>query len=212
MKIFRGIILPIKLNEGVQTGTTDLFKTVPDEIQLFRTGVYNHPEYGRMEITSDILKKMVLNFSEKVRGIDIALDYKHDSEAEAAAWFSELYTKENDSQLWGKVRWTDKGKDKILSEEYKYISPDFTFLYTDNQSMKQYGPVLLGAGLTNRPFIKGMQPITLSEEFPMNELEKLKEENALLKAELEKLKADKSGNVEANEAEKKIQRSRSKTS
>lgn len=204
-------MLPIqfKLDESTQ-GNTDLFKKVPDEIQLFRTGVYYHPEYGKMEITSDILKKMVINFSEKVRGIDIALDYKHESQAEAAAWFTEVYTKENDTQLWGRIRWTEKGKNKILNEEFKYISPDFTFEYTDNQTQKKFGPVLLGAGLTNRPFIKNMQPITLSEENTMNELEKLKAENELLKAEIEKLKAGKGEVMEATDAEKKYKEAEAK--
>lgn len=190
--IYRGVGVKIKLSES----TDSVSQHVPNELQLFKAGVYYHDSYGKIEITPDILKKMAFNFNEKVRGIDLALDYKHDSEGEAAAWFEEVYTKENDTELWFKPRWTPQGKETILSEKYKYISPDFTLSYIDNEKLTNHGPVLMGAGLTNRPFIKRMAPIILSEEYKMDELQKLKEENALLKAENEKLKAAASGKPE----------------
>ena len=52
----------------------------------------------------------------------------------------------------------------------RYISADFDFNYVDSESKISFGPTLLGAGFTNRPHIKEMQPIILSE----NEIEKLK--------------------------------------
>lgn len=192
--IFRGACVKIKFAEM----SDEANRQAPLELQLFRAGTYFHEQYGKIEITPEILNKMVFNFKENVRGIEVALDYKHDSEGEAAAWFEDIYTKENGQELWFRPRWTRRGQDTILSEEFKYISPDFTLGYVDNQTLKNHGPVVLGAGLTNRPFIKGMQPITLSENegYKMDELQKLKEENALLKAENEKLKAAAAGKTE----------------
>jgi phage I-like protein len=133
------------------------------EIQLFRVGTFYHASYGKFEITKEILQAMEKNFQAKVRGIDLAVDYKHASDAEAAGWIKSLYLLNEGTELWASVDWTPKA-DKILSEkEFRYISPEFTFDYQDNETLQKYGPVLLGAGLTNRPTIKNMEPVVLSE-------------------------------------------------
>ena len=73
------------------------------------------------------------------------------------------------------------------------MSPDFTFNYVDNETLNEYGPTLFGAGLTNRPVIKNMEPvIQLSEELNMDLEQKVLELEGIinqLKAELEKLKS-----------------------
>lgn len=198
LKNFHGMLVPIKLSD-LGSGEA-LTRSLPKEIQLIRTGTYFHDKYGKIEITPDHLKKMVYNFNEKVRGIDIAVDYGHESEEEAAAWLQSVYTKNNDTELWAVPKFTKGGEEKVLSEEYRYISPDFTFEYTNNETLKNHGPVLLGAGLTNRPVIKGMAPLTLSEGYTMDELQKAKEKIALLEAEIAKLKAGNAG--EMSEADK----------
>lgn len=195
--------MPLALAEA---GTGEaLTRVLPKEVQLIRTGTYYHEKYGKIEITPAHLKTMVFNFNEKVRGVDIAMDYGHDSEREAAAWIQNVFTKNNDTELWATPKFTKNGEDKVLSEEYRYISPDFTFDYTNNETLKNHGAVLLGAGLTNRPVIKGMAPLTLSEGYTMDELQKANEKIALLEAEIAKLKsehmemgADKTKMAEAN--------------
>lgn len=135
------------------------------DIQLFRVGTFYHPDYGKFEITPDALKAMEKNFKNKIRGIDIAIDYKHNSEDIAAGWIQELYLSSDGKELWAKVDWTPKGNQVLSEKEFRYISPDFTFNYQDNESLKKYGPVLLGAGLTNRPTIKNMEPVVQLSEF-----------------------------------------------
>lgn len=135
------------------------------DIQLFRVGTFYHPEYGKFDITPEALKAMETNFKNKIRGIDIAIDYKHDSEDIAAGWIKELYLSSDGKELWAKVDWTPKGSQVLGEKEFRYISPDFTFNYQDNESLKKFGPVLLGAGLTNRPTIKNMEPVVQLSEF-----------------------------------------------
>jgi len=62
-----------------------------------------------------------------------------------------------------------------------------------------HGPTILGGGLTNRPFIKGMKPVSLSEDGTVIELEEisesgnpkiLKEVNESMKKTLEELKTE----------------------
>jgi phage I-like protein len=130
------------------------------QIQLFRTGKFHHDQYGTFEITQKMLGEMKANFEKKIRGIDIAVDYKHDSEDVAAGWIKALELKENgkETELWAQVDWTPKASKVLADKEFRYISPDFSFNYQDNETLKKHGPVLLGAGLTNRPVIKKMEP------------------------------------------------------
>lgn len=174
--------VPLRLSD--QAGFIE--NTLPSEVQVLKTGNYFHQ--GReIPITSADLQKMVFNFNEKVRGIDLMLDYGHNTEGEAAAWFSELYLAEDDTELWAKVTWTEGGKDAVLSKKYRYISADFDFNYKDNETLTEHGPTLFGAGLTNRPVVKRMEPIVqLSEktQYQENEMElekKLDELSEMLK-------------------------------
>lgn len=156
---------PIKLSDAAFADNQ-----IPERVQLLRSGKYFH--HGKeIEVSKDDLDKMVHNFQEGVRGIDLMIDYGHNSEGEAAAWVKNVYVeeKEDGHELWAEVVWTDGGKDSVLSKRYRYISADFHFNYTDNESLSEYGPTLFGAGLTNRPVVKKMQPIIqLSEKYNEN--------------------------------------------
>ncbi len=179
-KIMRGIPLAIELSEGGK---------VADKVQGARIGSFSHPKYGNIPITKDTLKSFKNNFDKKVRGVDLAIDYKHDSEAEAAGWIKGLELSEDGESLFLIVNWTPKGEQKLSEKEFRYISPDFLFDFKDNETKQSYGPTLLGAGLTNRPVIKGMEPIVqLTEGKDGLDMDKDKE-IADLKAEIEKLKA-----------------------
>lgn len=126
--------------------------------QLLKAGEYDH--YGdTLEITADDLRNMKSNFDAKVKKIDLAIDYYHASYADAAGWIKDVILMNGDTELWIDVDWTDKGKEKILSKELRYLSADFDHDYKDNESGTRYGMTLNGGGLTNRPFVKGMNPI-----------------------------------------------------
>lgn len=134
----------------------------PNKIQLFRYGKFHHPTYGEFEINKKLLEEMKANFDSDVRGIGIAVDYKHENEAESAAWIKQVEV--DDSGMFALVDWTPKGKQKVSDKEYRYISPEFVLSYQDNETLKDHGPTLMGAALTNRPFIKRMEPVVeLSE-------------------------------------------------
>jgi hypothetical protein len=135
------------------------------KMQILRTGGFSDPRYGRFDITKKMLSQMVKNFSEGVRGVIPALDYKHDSEDVAAGWFKNLYLVDDGNELWAEIEMTPKG-DKVLSDkEFGYVSADFDTEYQDNENLKKFGCVLLGAGLTNRPVIKRMESvISLAEK------------------------------------------------
>jgi len=175
--------------------------SVDPNVQVLRVGSFNHPKYGEFDITTLVLEEMKQNFDANIRGIDIALDYFHDSDKEASGWLKELFLSEDGTELWGVVEWTPKARKMLAEREIRYFSPDFAFEWTDPETEKTYQNVLFGGGLTNRPFVKDMAAIVASEKkgetMTLAELEKkvlkLAEDNSDLAAkhaDLQKAHAD----------------------
>lgn len=152
-------------------------------VQILRTGKFKHPKYGKFEITRATLSEMKSNFDKRVRGQDVAFDYFHKSDEEAAGWPKKLELREGGSQLWAtEVEWTPRARKKLAEKEIRYFSPDFGFQWENPESGEVHRNVLFGGGLVNRPHIKNMAPIELSEneEDSMTELEKALADNIKL--------------------------------
>lgn len=140
---------------------------VPEKIQVMKVGTFDHPQYGKFTITPNDLLKFKENFDNKIRGVDLSLDYGHQSDKEAAAWFKSLELGDDGQSLWALMDWTPTGEQSVLKKEYRYISPDLNFDWKNPETNKSCGPTLFGAALTNRPFLKNMQAvIELSEQNP----------------------------------------------
>jgi len=59
--------------------------------------------------------------------------------------------------------WTQAGAEAIRNQKFWYLSAEFLRKWTDPQK-REFKNVLIGAAVTNNPFFKGMQEVTLSEE------------------------------------------------
>lgn len=165
----------------------------PQKVQLLKTGKFKDMFFGDFEIKPEHLSNMKKNFDDKVRGVDLAIDYSHMNHDVAAGWIKELES--TGTELWATVDWTPPGREKLKNKEFRYLSAEFSFEYEDNESDKKYGPTLYGAGLTNRPFVKNMAPaVQLSEGENMDEKDK---KIAQLEADL----ADSKKALEAQEAQ-----------
>lgn len=151
-EIFRGSRFAILLSD------TKGAEGAPKRIQILRTGVYYHEELGELPITPEMLKQMVLNFQANVRGVDLAMDYSHESGDIAAGWFKAVSLENNGTELWAEIDWTPLASKRIADKEFRYVSADFSFDYQDNETLQKFGPTLQGAALTNRPFVKNMAP------------------------------------------------------
>lgn len=158
----------LKLSESINV---EGYEIKGKEIQMLRDGEYVHPIYGHISITESVLNKMKDNFDKNVRGCDISIDYTHDNdngESPAAFWIKSLVIRQNDDGkgkgLFAVGEFTPKGAKKVSEKEYKYSSADFRIDYVD-QHGKHHPYVLCGGTLTNRPFIKNMNPIKLSEKY-----------------------------------------------
>ena len=142
--------------------------TEAPEQTLLRVGKFKHPKYGTINITPDHMRSFVKNHEAKVRRVEDAVDFGHNTGGPAAAWMQGVRFDEKSCKLLFKPQWTPKGIEAVKGQEYKYLSADFDLDYEDNESGKKFGPTLNGAGLTNRPFVKGMEAIQLSEGDCMN--------------------------------------------
>ena len=154
-KQYRGLRFGIQLQEGEEA---------PKRIQLLKVGSFHDDRYGTVEIVAETLAEFKKNFDNNVRRIGLAVDYSHNSEDKAAGWIKGLELSEDGQELWGIIDWTPEASKALASKEFRYISAEFNFNYKDNESKKSFGPVLLGAGLTNRPVIKGMAPAVQLQE------------------------------------------------
>jgi len=129
-------------------------------IESFREGSYKHPVFGDLNFTSDRLKRFADNITNRVRGIDLAIDYNHRTDQEAAGWIKDAEYR--DGVLHLLVEWTKTAAEKIKNREYRYFSPDYRDTWKDANGV-EHQDVLFGGGLTNRPFLKDLNPINLSE-------------------------------------------------
>ena len=136
-------------------------------VQVLRVGRFTHPTYGEFEVTADDLASMVRNFTEGVRPrppTRLVVDYNHgDQSGRAAGWITALEVR-NGAELWAQVEWTDEAAAAIRNREYQFTSAEFAWAYHDKEDGGDHGPTLLAMAITNRPFVEGMQPLTLSEQ------------------------------------------------
>jgi hypothetical protein len=133
-------------------------------IELMKVGEYDHAIYGKIDFTPEKLQQFADNVAANVRGVDLSIDYDHSSvktgSSEAAGWIKQV--KFEGGVLKGLVEFTSDAVKKIKSKAFRYFSPEFVDKWID-ASGREYKNVLFGGGLTNRPFLKNLLPINLSE-------------------------------------------------
>lgn len=143
-------------------------------IQVALVGEFVSPVYGEFSITKKDLRSMFDNFVSGVHPVPptkLCMDYDHLSErpdapgdGKAAGWFSELELRANNRELWARIEWTDDGAAAIAKKEYQFVSPSFHPDFT-TPAGDASGCTLLAAAITNRPFLQGMDPLSLSATF-----------------------------------------------
>jgi phage I-like protein len=162
----------IKLHEGdqeahsmgflVDLSTQQFADSGGSWIQAMPLGTYHHPIYGKIEITPERVQSFATNVKQNVRGQELDIDYDHkERTSEAAGWVKDAEARSDG--LWLLVDWTKEALSKIKSKAYRYFSPEFVDKWKHPSTNQVHKDVLFGGGLTNRPFLKGILPINLSE-------------------------------------------------
>ncbi len=151
---------PIKLGywvdlNGIECSDTSWIQAVP-------VGTYQHPSYGEISFTPDKISNMALNVKNEVRDTQLDVDYDHKSQSgKAAGWIKDAQARSDGLYL--QVEWTNTATEAIKNKEYKYFSPEYQDKWKHPKTGKIHQDVLFGGALTNRPFLKDLLPVNLSE-------------------------------------------------
>jgi phage I-like protein len=127
-------------------------------------GEYQHPAYGKMVFDQAKLTALAMSVNNKVRGIDPDIDYDHKTDPakghQAAGWVKAAQVRDNG--LFLHVDFTKDATQEIKDKKYRYFSADFHDKWKDPNGT-EHTDVLAGGGLTNRPYMKNLLPVNLSE-------------------------------------------------
>jgi phage I-like protein len=127
-------------------------------------GKYQHPLHGEMRFDAAKLTALANSVKSKVRGIDPDIDYDHKTDPakghQAAGWVKDARVDADGLHL--QVDFTTDATTEIKEKKYRYFSAEFVDSWQDPQGVV-HQDVLLGGGLTNRPYMKNLLPVNLSE-------------------------------------------------
>src|SRR5690348_13992341 len=146
-------------------------------------GKYKHPMYGDLIFDDGRVQNFATSVTQKYRKIDPDIDYDHKQDPamgnKAAGWVkaaevrpkgtthadfsdggAEGLTFNND--LWVLVEWTPAGAEAIKNGEWRYFSSELADEWEDPAGNK-FQDVFFGGGITNRPYMKDLLPLNLSE-------------------------------------------------
>lgn len=129
-------------------------------VHVLPLGSYKHPTYGTIDVTPTRVARFVENVKNQVRGIDPSINYLHQGDGEAAGWIKGAEARSDG--LWAFVEWTSSAAQKLKEKAFKYFSAEIFEEWEDPQGQR-HSDVLFGGALTNRPFMKNMVPLNLSE-------------------------------------------------
>ena len=150
----------IKFEESADTANDS--GSVSSWIQAMTLGKYRHPEYGKITFTPERLARFADSINKRVTGIQPDIDYDHKAKTDVAAgWVQQAEVRDNG--LWILVEWTKKAYQAIKDKEYKYFSPEFVDSWVHPKSGAKFIDVMRGGALTNRPFLKDIAQLQLSE-------------------------------------------------
>lgn len=140
--------------------------TTAKTVQLLPDGEFRSTD-GRprnapcWKLNREIAKQLIAHCDASAN--DLVIDYEHQSlrsqdnglPAPAAGWFKRLEYREGIGLFATDVRWTANAIRMIESQEYRFLSPVFS--YGPNGDVLH----LFNAGLTNTPALDGMESVAL---------------------------------------------------
>jgi len=148
-----------------EVGTPELVSNV-SEVDVLVAGNYSSTRYGEFEVTPDQIDEMISEFNESKATGRRQVDFDHKAAAgdsRAAGWIMGL--RREGEKLKAAVEWTPLGREAVEQKIYRFQSAE----YAPSKRSKTDGSVkeghwLRGLTLTNRPFIEGMDPVSLSDD------------------------------------------------
>jgi Mu-like prophage I protein len=146
--------------------------SAPTWQQIAKVGVFRGHYAGDFELNPKVFDEIVRNYNDVDLG-NVALDREHCSEqdpaqgsipvtgAPAQGWIKRLDNR-GQAGLWGLVEWQPEAAADIKAGRYKFLSPAIRFGSRHPETGKPIGARLTSVAMTNRPFLRGMQPLMAS--------------------------------------------------
>jgi phage I-like protein len=149
----------------IDLGSVKLAEGSATTIKALPIGRYSHPIYGELAFTRERLQRYADNVNRRVRGIDLSVDYEHRTDPtkgkRAAGWIQSAEVKSDGLYL--AVSFTDEAKAEIRRGAYRYWSPELKDTWTNPRTGETHTDVLLGGGITNRPYLNDLPAVAASE-------------------------------------------------
>ena len=136
--------------------------------QAFPFGNYRHQTLGEIRMDARIAQQMADNVNAGVVGSQLPINFGHNKEGPAAGWIEKAEVR--DDGLYLHIDWTPVGVEKIVGKEYRYLSPEYFDKWKSPKTGNMHANVMMGAGLTNNPFLLDIAPIEMSREEATMEL------------------------------------------
>lgn len=175
-------------------------------VKAWRYSSWDHPKYGKVEITPQTGNDFKSHFDSKNLGRDHLVNYDHGGDpakgGKAAGAILEIDPR--DDGIYYKCHFTDTALEEIAAGEWRYLSPEYDD-YIDRESGDVFENMPFDLALTNKPFFKGMPPLNFSELYEFNEGESNKPKGGNAVDDLLKQFADRLGiNLEDDMSEESI--------
>lgn len=161
-------------SEIVTVQAADGNVNVPSDIEILHTGNWSGPNHPNFSISAADIEEYVTNYNNGVRkGVPIDIEHRTDPKfgKQAAGWLTKVYAKAKENgqmALMGSVDWNNMGRELVADKRFRYLSGEFNppeVPYTDPEGkLGTLKNVLKAVTLTNNPLMKGLAPVTASEE------------------------------------------------
>lgn len=133
-------------------------------VQAWRYSTWDHPQYGRIEVTPALVQNFKSHLENGTYGQDLLVNYDHGTDAakgnKAAGKILDIEAREDGG--WYKVQFTPTALKEIDEGEWRYLSPEYGN-WMDSEKGETFEDIPLGLAITNRPFFKNMAPMNFSE-------------------------------------------------
>jgi cation transport regulator ChaB len=146
------------------------FNEPPEWIPLLPSpGIYQHPKFNNVAITTERNQRFVDGFKRKVYQERLPIDCEHELKLGGAfGWIVDMRLN-GDGSADARVEWSDRGQKLFASDgsapRFRYISPEWYDEWPDPVDGTRHKDVVIGAALTTRPFFKerALRPLVASE-------------------------------------------------
>jgi phage I-like protein len=151
------------LTEAQPEGGSNVSKRVP--LMTTTNGVVQNGDKP-FEITASDLEL----YAESIRAQAgrVPFDYDHSfaekGDSRAAGWIQADTVEVDGDTIYASVEWTPKAAASIRDGEYRFVSPEFDPPARDTEGLVTRAARFVAAALTNRPFLKKLGAVTLSDK------------------------------------------------